>query len=58
MMRKFFEWFSNNRKPIGYTVGALNVLSGVNFLLQGDIGLAVLWFVIGGTILFDTYEYK
>jgi hypothetical protein len=58
MMSKFFEWFGRNRKPVGYTIGALNVLAGVNFLLQGDAGLAVLWFVIGGTILFDTYEYK
>jgi len=57
-MSKFFEWFGRNRKPVGYTIGALNVLVAVNHLLHGETGLAVLWFVIGGTILFDTYEYK
>lgn len=57
-MSKFFEWFGRNRKPIGYTIGVLNVLVAVNHLLHGETGLAVLWFVIGGTILFDTYEYK
>ncbi len=58
MFGKFFEWFGRNRKPVGYTIGVLNLLVAVNHLLHGETGLAVLWFVIGSTILFDTYEYK
>jgi len=57
-MNKFSEWFGKNRKAVGYTVGSLNLLASVSYFLQGNIGLACLWFVIGSTIMFDTYEYK
>ncbi len=57
-MSKFAEWFERNRKPVGYTVGGLNVLMAAVYAVNGQFGLAVLWTVIGGTILFDTYEFK
>jgi len=58
MLEKFFVWFGNNRKTIGYTIGGLNVLGGVNHALHGDYGLALLWFVIGGFLILDSYEFK
>jgi hypothetical protein len=57
-MNKFMEWFGKNRKPIGYTVGALNVLAGINHLLHGQFGLAVLWIVIGSFLIWDAHEFK
>ena len=57
-MSKFMEWFGRNRKTIGYTIGGLNLLVAVNHLVHGQWGLAVLWFVIGGFLVFDAYEFK
>ncbi len=58
MMDKFLEWFHTKRKTIGYTVGGLNVLVGVNHLLHGDFGLALLWFAIGMMLIMDSYDFK
>jgi len=58
MKDRFIEWFSSNRKTIGYTVGSLNVLAGVGHLLQGEITAGIVWLIIGGMIIFDTKEFK
>lgn len=58
MMDKFFVWFGRNRKTIGYTVGALNLLSGISYLVSGLLGLGLLWLVVGAMIIFDTREFK
>ena len=58
MLDKFIVWFGNNRKTIGYTIGGINVLSGINFAVQGNYGLALLWLIIGGAIILDSYEFK
>jgi hypothetical protein len=57
-MEKFVEWFGRNRKPIGYAVGGLNLLVALSHLIQGHLGLAVLWLIIGAAIVFDTWEFK
>lgn len=57
-MSKFFEWLGRNRKPVGYTVGGLNVLVAINHAANGDMGLAVLWAVIGSFLIWDAYEAK
>jgi hypothetical protein len=54
MMDKFFVWFGRNRKTIGYTIGGLNLLLAVNYLIQGQYGMAMLWLLIGGMIVYDT----
>ena len=58
MIGKFLDWFYAKRKPIGYTIGGLNVLSGLNHLIHGDAGLALLWFAIGMMLIMDAYESK
>ena len=58
MLEKFFVWFGNNRKKIGYTIGGVNVLSGINFALHGDYGLALLWLIIGGALILDSHQFK
>lgn len=57
-MKKFVEWFNRSRKPVGYTIGSLNVLLGLSYALEGLTGMAVLWVIIGGWIIYDTYEFK
>lgn len=57
-MNSFLNWIYKNRKPIGYTVGGLNVLSAINHAVNGDWGMAVLWFVIGAFLILDAYEFK
>ena len=58
MMNKFALWFERNRRPIGYTVGGLNLLAAVNHLVSGHLGLAVLWLVIGSFIVYDTRTFR
>jgi hypothetical protein len=57
-MHKFLEWFGRNRKPIGYTVGGVNVLSGVSHLFVGNMLDGIFWLLIGVVILIDTREFK
>ena len=54
MKDKFLIWLGRNRRPIGYTVGALNLLVAGSHLAQGEYGLAILWLVIGAMIVIDT----
>lgn len=58
MISKFLDYVYSKRKPVGYTVGGLNVLVGVNHLIHGDFGLALLWFAIGMMLVMDAYEFK
>lgn len=57
-MSKFFEWLMRNRKPVGYTIGGLNLFAALNYYLTDQIGMAVLWTVIGLFLVWDAYEYK
>jgi hypothetical protein len=58
MKDKFVEWFSRNRKTIGYTVGGLNVFAGASYLFQGQTIAGIVWLIIGSMIIFDTQEFK
>ena len=58
MKDKFIEWFSCNRKTIGYTIGGLNVFAGVSYLFQGQTVAGLTWVIIGGMIIFDTWKFK
>jgi hypothetical protein len=57
-MNSFITWFSENRKTIGYTIGTLNVLSGIAGLLNDEYEYGLIWLIIGATIIFDTREFK
>ena len=54
MKDKFLIWLGRNRRPIGYTVGALNLLVAGSHLAQGGYGPAVLWPVSGARVVIDT----
>lgn len=58
MINKFLGLLYSKRKPIGYTIGGLNVLCAINFLAHGDFGMALLWFAIGMMLVMDAYEIK
>ena len=57
-MNKFAEWFNKNRKNIGYTVGALNMLASINYVAQGELNYALIYFTLGVVLIFDSYEIK
>ena len=58
-MTKFLEWCNRNSKSISYTVGGLNLLAGLSSLINGNYGLAIVGFTIGGSLVFDAYrEFK
>ena len=55
-MNKFLIWADFYRKPIGYTVGSINLLAAASvYLRHGDMTMNA-WFalIIGGAILLDT----
>ena len=55
-MNKFLIWANFYRKPIGYTVGSINLLAAASvYLTHGDMTMNA-WFalIIGGAILLDT----
>jgi hypothetical protein len=58
MISKFLDYVYSKRKPIGYTIGGLNVLAGISHLINGEFGLALLWFAIGMMLVMDAYEFK
>ncbi len=57
-MDKFFEWTSRNRKPIGYTIGAVNLLAGISQLVQAEYIFATVSFVIGTFLIIDAWRTK
>ena len=56
-MNKFFQWLSDNRRGVGYTIGGLNLLAAINYWLNGQTGMAVTWAVIGAFLIWDAYEF-
>ncbi len=57
-MSKFLEWLYAKRKSIGYTIGGLNLLAALNYYLNGQHSLAVIWTVIAMFLIWDAAEYK
>ncbi len=57
-MNSFFEWTSRNRKPIGYTIGSLNLLAGISNLVNDNYTLAVVNFAIAVVLIADAWRAK
>ena len=58
MMEKFMEWFGRNRKTIGYTVGGVNLGSGIAAIAGGSVWPGALWLVLGAAIILDAKVFK
>lgn len=57
-MEKFMDWFGRNRITIGYTVGGLNIASGLLNILIGNVSSGIIWLIIGAAIVYDTKYFK
>ena len=57
-MNTFLNWVSTNRRAIGYTIGGINLWGSLQYLSNGEYGMAVLCVAIGGFIVFDAYRFK
>ena len=57
-MNKFKDWLIEHRVKIGYTVGILNILSGLSNIFMGNIIPGLFWSAIGAYIVFDVRTYK
>ena len=58
MKYKVYKWLMDNRVAIGYTLGGLNVLSGLADIAFGNYGLGLLWIVLGSLLIYDARVIK
>lgn len=56
-MNTFFEWVGRNRKTIGYVIGAMNILAGINDIAVGSNITGGMFLAIGALILLDAKAY-
>lgn len=57
-MEKFSNWFGRNRKTIGYSIGGLNIVSGLGQMADGQLWPGIVWLILGVALVFDAYEFK
>jgi hypothetical protein len=55
MLDKLIFWFTENRKKIGYTLGALNVLGGLSLLISGNTGNGLIQIFAGSVLIYDAW---
>lgn len=55
MKDKIIFWFTENRKNIGYTLGALNVLGGLSLLASGTNTNGLIQIFVGSVLIFDAW---
>lgn len=53
---KFLSWFDRNRRRIGFTVGALCVLSAFTDIAAGNAFVGVVWLLVGIMIIVDARQ--
>ena len=58
MMEKFIGWFSRHRTTIGYTIGGLNILSGIADISAGDFWTGIFFIVLGLALIVDAKVFK
>ena len=52
-MKKIYEKIMKYRRPIGYTIGGINVLNGIADILLGFPVWGILWVILGALIIAD-----
>jgi hypothetical protein len=57
MKDKIIFWFTENRKKIGYTLGGLNVLSGLNSIANGQSANGLIMIFVGSVLIFDAWAF-
>lgn len=56
MFEKFAVWFGTYRKRIGYTIGGINVLGGLQYFAQGNTAQGWLYVMVGGILILDAWD--
>ena len=57
-MTKVMTWVNRHHSSIGYTIGGLNLASGLSNILTGDFYTGGLNLVIGAFIVIDTWAFR
>jgi len=52
-MNQAFNWLSAHRRPIGYTIAALNIVGGVMDITNGNTAIGVAQILLGAFIAVD-----
>jgi hypothetical protein len=52
-MKKIYEKIMKYRRPIGYTIGTINILNGLADLALGFPVWGILWVILGALIIAD-----
>lgn len=52
-MSKIATWFMKHRTAIGYTIGFVNILSGLANITLGNVVGGAFWIAIGAIIVYD-----
>jgi hypothetical protein len=56
MIEKAITWFTINRKKIGYTLGGVNILSGIMCLSgYGQFSTGLIQIFVGTFVIFDAW---
>jgi hypothetical protein len=55
MKDKLIFWFTENRKNIGYTIGALNVLGGLSLIISGKGAHGFIQLFAGSVLIYDAW---
>ena len=58
MKEKITNWLMTHRTAIGYTIGILNVLSGLSNIAIGNVVGGAFWIGIGAVIIYDVRTFK
>jgi formate/nitrite transporter FocA (FNT family) len=58
MKQTIVNWLMTHRTTIGYTIGILNILSGLSNITLGNVVGGVFWIAIGAVIILDVRSYK
>ena len=58
MKDKVIYFLMKYRTPIGYSIGYLNILSGLVNILLGNVAVGLFWVGIGAFLVWDVKTYK
>lgn len=58
MKTKIASWFWKHRAIIGYSIGYLNVMSGLVNIALGNVMTGLFWLGIGLFLIWDVRTYK
>ena len=53
MKDKIVGWLVTNKSPIEYTIGGLNVLSGLINMISGNVSTGLLNLAVGAILIHD-----